>query len=432
MVRILLLLISTLNLSAQLRTENYAGLVSGYVNGYRTDARFNNQSGLCIDKLGNIYITDTKNHRVRKINIDGNVTTIAGNGIAGFVDSTYEHSMFNEPWGICVDDNLNLYVADFQNQRIRKISNGRVSTIAGVGISGFKEGYKDSAMLSYPRGLCLDDSGNVYIADSWNHRIRKLSTNGLLSTFAGNPDLIGVQSLGALKDTSRMFAKFYTPTAVKFDNGNFYITDAYNHAVRKIDVQGNVTTLCGGKGLGPDGGGNEDGDVTISQLNTPTELCVHPDSNCLYISDLANNTIRKLDISTKILSTYAGNTVVGSADGLALESSFNRPRGIDTHKGVIYVNDPNNNRVRRIFNDKKSVMNKNILSDNFEIKGNKICVKETNVSIKLFSLIGIQMGSFIGNNFDIDLSNFLERAIILSISIDNTQTYYFINNTLSF
>ncbi len=130
-----------------------------------------------------------------------------------------------------------MYVSDFINQRIRKISNDmEVTTIAGSGQAGYLEGPADEAKFNYPRGICLDDTGNIYIGDSWNHRIRKISTDGIVSTWAGGGTTIGVQSVGDYVDASDTAARFYTPCEVSIDQfNNIFVADAYNHRIRKID-----------------------------------------------------------------------------------------------------------------------------------------------------------------------------------------------------
>lgn len=160
---------------SQYYVTQYAGIGGGLVNGDTAVAKFNNPVGICVDKNGNMYITEAGNHTIRKIDVSGQVTTYAGAGIAGFQDGAAVTARFNQPWGIAIDDTGNIMVSDFLNQRIRKITpGGQVITIAGTGVAGLKNGKADTAQLNYPRGMCFDKNGILYIADSWNHSIRRL------------------------------------------------------------------------------------------------------------------------------------------------------------------------------------------------------------------------------------------------------------------
>lgn len=340
-----------LDLNSQNYVTTYAGSSGGLFNGDSVTAKFNNPVGICTDRLGNFYITEAGNNTIRKIDKQGNVTTYAGAGIGGYLDGNAATARFNQPWGICVDDSLNLYVSDFMNQRIRKISvAGIVSTLAGTGVAGLKNGKRDTALFNYPRGITLDKVGNIYIADSWNHRIRKIDTAGFVSTYAGNGLNIGSNTVGSLKDSICSEAAFYTPTGLAWDtSGNLYVADAYNHAIRKIDKNCTVTTVVGGKGSGPSGGDFEDGGFSIALLNTPTELLWDRDDNALYFSEIGNQRIRKINFGTGQVSTAAGTGNAGNKNARVDSATFDYPRGMTKRNGTIYVCDFNNHQIRKIY-----------------------------------------------------------------------------------
>ncbi len=209
-----------------LQSQNYVSIYagtgsSGFVNGDTSIASFNRPFGICIDTAGNLYIADAYNNCIRKISTDGQVSIYAGSGTAGYLDGEASEAKFNQPLNICLDDEGNMYVSDFINQRIRKISSDMmVTTIAGTGQSGHQNGAAAEAKFNYPRGICIDDTGNLYIGDSWNHRIRKISVDGVVSDWAGGGTVIGVQSVGDYVDASDTAARFYTPCELSIDQFN--------------------------------------------------------------------------------------------------------------------------------------------------------------------------------------------------------------------
>ncbi len=355
---LLLILFFLLNLQSsfsQYFVSTYSGTPSGgFDNGTIDIATFNSPFGMCIDKNNNLYIADAGNNCIRKINTTtGIVTTLAGTGTAGWRDGAANSARFNSPADLCIDDSGNVYISDFLNQRIRKLSvDGYVSTIAGTGTAGYIDSDHSTARFNYPRGICRDVSGNLYIADSWNHRIRKIDNFGMVTTFAGGGSSMGVGSTGALVDSNNINARFFTPAGLAIDQyGNIYVADAYNHRIRKIDTSGFVTTLVGNGEIGPTKGGYLNGSKTEAILNTPTEVFVDTNSNELYISDTFNNRIRKAEMISGFVSTFAGNGLPDYIDSLDSLSAFNYPRGLVVFAGTekkIYVNDYSNNSIRLI------------------------------------------------------------------------------------
>ena len=334
---------------AQYNVSTFAGSDSGFVNAKLTDAEFSTAFGMCMDSSGNIYVTDAGNNCIRMIDTAGTVSTFAGTGIPGNDDGTTATATFYSPTGICSDNFGNFYVADFLNHTIRKIdSDGLVTTLAGSGQPGFADGYATEAQFNYPRGICVDAEGNLYVGDSWNHRIRKITPDGNVTTYAGGGDQIGTESEGSCINGPVATARFYTPCGVAVDNfGNVYVADALNHRIRKIDNFGNVTTVAGSGESGWDNGGFLDAEDTLAVLNTPTELFVTPDQNIIF-SDTYGNRVRM--VSNGQVTTIAGDGNAGYLNGDGSTAEFNTPRGIvmNSTNGNIYVFDSRNFRIRLI------------------------------------------------------------------------------------
>ena len=346
----LVLLIWGAKLEAQNYVTTYAGTgFAGFVNGDTSIASFNRPFGMCIDPEGNLYLADAYNNVIRKISTDGEVSTYAGTGTAGYLDGPADEAEFNQPFNICLDDEGNMYVSDFLNQRIRKISSDMmVTTVAGTGIAGLLNGPAAQARFNYPRGICLDDTGNIYIGDSWNHRIRKISTTGFVSTWAGGGTTIGVQSVGAYLDGSDTAARFYTPCELSIDqDNNIFVADAYNHRIRKIDPSRMVTTVAGSGDSGPDGGGFQNGIASETMFKVPT-ACHVVANGSIYVGDGENQRVRV--ITDGMVSTFAGSGIAGFENGPDSMASFDFPRGcvMDYVMNRLYVVDYYNHAVRII------------------------------------------------------------------------------------
>jgi sugar lactone lactonase YvrE len=307
----------------QMMVSTLAGSGSaGFVDGVGTAAQFNDPIGIAVDAAGNLYVADTKNNRIRKITFSGEVSTLAGSGTAGSADGTGTNAEFSTPFDVAVDASGNVYVADYGNNRIRKITtSGVVSTLAGS-TAGFVNGTGTAAKFSGPEGVVVDASGNVYVADHRNHCIRKITAGGEVTTLAGSG------TLGFVDGTSTA-AQFYGPTDVAVDGtGNIYVADRFNHHVRKITSEGVVSTLGNG--------------ATFSGLMS---VAVDAEGN-VYISDNSSNRISK--IADGVVTTLAGS-VAGFADGAATDAKFNGPAGVVIDaSGNIYVVDEINRRIRKI------------------------------------------------------------------------------------
>ena len=314
--------------------------------GAAVEAQLNFPRGVAVDGAGNFYIADTENHRIRKVDPSGVITTIAGTGRRGFGGdgALAVQAGLSSPWGVAVDGAGNLYIADVGNYRIRKVDrSGIITTIAGTGRRGFSGdgGPAVHAQLNHSaRDLAVDTAGNLYIADKDNHRIRKVDRFGIITTVAGT----GERNFGGDGGPATA-AHLNDPGGVALDNaGNLYIADTDNQRIRKVDPSGIITTIAGSgrRGFGGDGG-----PATAARLHYPLNLVVDGAGN-LYISDSYNSRIRKVDPSG-IITTIAGTGRRGfSGDGgPAVQAQLHLPRGVALDgAGNLYIADTNNSRIR--------------------------------------------------------------------------------------
>ncbi len=300
-------------------------------------AMFSLPTGIATDFLRNVYVADCNSNRIYKIGPSGIVSTLAGSGSAGFVDGTGAGAWFNFPTDIAADASGNIYVADTYNHRIRKITPaGVVSTLAGDGTPGFAEGVGAVARFYYPTGVTADTHGNIYVADQENHRIRKITPAGVVSTLAGS-------GAPGFAEGAATAAQFKYPIRVATDvYGNVYVVDCQNHRIRKIRPTGVVTTLAG-NGIA----GFANGTGSTSQFNFPTGIATDASGN-VYVADTINNLIRRITV-TGAVSTVAGSGFQGFANGRGTIAEFNYPYGISVDaSGTIYVVETGNNCVRKI------------------------------------------------------------------------------------
>jgi sugar lactone lactonase YvrE len=320
--------------------------------GAATSAEVNIPYGLAVDSAGNIYIADLENNRIRKVTAStGIISTVAGNGTAGYSGDggAATSAEINFPYGVAVDSAGNIYIADFGNQRIRKVtaSTGIISTVAGDGIVGYSGdgGPATSAELDSPTGVAVDGAGNIYIADLGNYRIRKVTVStGKISTVAGD----GIQGYSGDGGPATS-AELYYATGVAVDTaGNIYISDVVNVRIRKVTAATGIINTVAGDGAG--GFSGDGGPATSAELSSPWGVAVDTAGN-IYISDVSNQRIRKVTASTGIINTVAGDGTVGySGDGGAATSAeLNYPYGVAVDSaGNIYIADTVNNRIRAV------------------------------------------------------------------------------------
>jgi sugar lactone lactonase YvrE len=316
---------------------NLAGnRIAGLSNGRGDQAEFRNPGGLVVDASGNVYVADAGNQQIRVITPGGvDVSTFAGNSTAGNGDGPLTAASFNLPSGITTDVSGNLFIADMGNNRIREITAGQIlSTLAGNGTTGFANGIASKAEFNSPVGAVADGSGNVYVTDNFNNVIRKITPDGVVSTFAGN----GQPGFAEGTGTS---ASFNSPAGIAIDNGgNLYIADEYNNRIRKITPDGTVSTLAGNGLLG-----SVNGSAATAEFDSPLGIAIDASGN-LYVS--AENAIREIS-PAGMVTTFAGVFWTGSSDGQGTNASFNRPFGIAIDNGGnLYIADEYNNRIRKI------------------------------------------------------------------------------------
>jgi sugar lactone lactonase YvrE len=294
---------------------------AGYADGVGAAASFNSPYGLGCDAAGNLFLSDVLNHRIRKITPAGVVTTLAGSGVAGLAEGTGAEASFSSPHGLTVDVGGNIYVADRNNHRIRKVTPaGVVTTLAGS-TRGLAEGTGAAAKFDNPHGIGVDLAGNVYLADTNNLRIRKVTAAGVVTTLATG---------------------FNTPVGIAVDAAaNVYVGATYNYSVRKVTPAGVVTTLAGSTA------GYVDATGTAAKFNRPHDVALDARGN-VYVCDRDNHRIRKVT-PAGVVTTVAGSGTPAFADGTGAAASFDNPIGIVLDPaGNVYVSDVNNHRIRKI------------------------------------------------------------------------------------
>ncbi len=315
------------------------------------DAALREPVGVAIDGDGNRYIASAGSNRVYKVDAAGVLTVVAGNGIYGFSGDggSAKAARLASPYSVALDTNGNLYIADQGNQRIRRVdaATGTISTVAGNGSAAFggDGGPATSAAISYPRGIAMDGGGNLYIADYENHRIRRVSAaTGLISTAAGN----GTSGFGGDGGQATSATLSY-PVSVGVDSsGNLYIADTSNNRVRKVDATTGTIDTIAGNGSGAFSG---DGGPAISaSLAFPRGLDIDS-AGSVYVADTGNNRVRKIEAGTGTIHTVAGNGSYGFTGdgGAATGAGFNYPYDVAVDSGGnLYIADRDNGRIRKV------------------------------------------------------------------------------------
>ncbi len=315
----------------------------GFTDGTAQEATFNNPHGIAISPQGNIYICDRFNHIIRKISPDGVVSTLAGNpGNLGDIDGQGSSARFYEPWGLCVDADENVYVADTRNNKIRKITpDGTVTTYAGTGNYGTTDGPYNASTFGQPVGIEIDNDGYVYVADHSTHIIRKIDLDQNVITLAGSAFLSGDQ------DGTGNQALFNRPYGLTLDiNGDILVADEWNHKIKRISPEGVVTTIAGNGATG-----NIDSTLEASTFHYPWDVAVDPLGR-IYVADGLNYTIRRIEPgnSPEVITLAGTPGILGSQDGNADIARFVSTTGI-TFSALtreLYVADAYNNLIRRV------------------------------------------------------------------------------------
>ena len=300
--------------------------------GLATSARLNAPRTLDVDRNGNQYIIDTLNHRVRRVDTAGRITTIAGTGSAGFAGDggPATSARLNTPHGIVLDAAGNVYIADPPNQRIRKVdTSGRITTVAGNGSSGYNgDGIPaTSARLNYPKGVEIGPDGLLYIADNNNHRVRAVDAGGIIRTVAGTGSS-GFSGDGGPATAARLAE----PRNVDFGpDGSLYIVDQVNDRIRRVGPGGTISTFASGFGLARDVAVDGAGNV--------------------YVADESRSRVYRVDPAGTV-STFAGTGSSGDSGdgGAATAARLDHPRGVawDAVRGVVLIADTSNHRIRRV------------------------------------------------------------------------------------
>jgi sugar lactone lactonase YvrE len=318
--------------------------------GAATSASLTGPRGVAVDPLGNLFIADMGNDRVRRVDAaSGIITTVAGGGAAsGLGDGGPATSArLDLPPDVAVDGRGNFFVADAGNYRIRRVDaeTGIITTLAGTGALAFigDGGAATSAGLSSPRGITVDSLGRLFISDNFNRRIRRVDLNGSITTVAGTG-----QEGGSGDDGPATSAQFSHPRGVAVDSlGNLFIADAFNHRIRRVDASGIITTVAGTGEADPSGDG---GPATSAGLQFPNSVALDHQGN-LFIADDGNRRVRKVDAETGVISTVAGTGESGfSGDGgPATSAQLGALRGVALDgQGNLFIADGENHRIRRV------------------------------------------------------------------------------------
>lgn len=315
-----------------------AGSTSGFADGVGASAQFNQPTTMAMDLGGNIYVADTLNHRIRKIASDGTTSTFAGTGSPGFVNGSATVAQFNEPKGLVISPSGVLFVTDSKNHCIRAIStSGDVTTYSGLGTAGFTDGIPTAARFRFPCGIAIDSAGILYVADTMNNRIRKVDTDGSVSTLAG------ATTAGSANGTASV-ARFNQPLGIALDaSGNAYVTEVNSHAIRKVASNGTTSLFAGSAATA----GYVDGLPAAARFTSPAGLSFSADG-LLYVADSGNHIIRTVTAAGDV-GTFAGSGVNGTVDGNGDDAAFSQPVAVvvsSTDK--VFVAERTNSVIRQI------------------------------------------------------------------------------------
>lgn len=314
---------------------------AAFADGTGTSAAFNRPHGIAFDGQSALYVGDLSNHRIRKVDINtGAVTTLAGNGVATFADGVGTSASFNTPHGVTCDRQGNLFVADIWNHRIRKIalSTGAVTTFAGNGTASTIDATTTAASFNLPRNVDIDSFGNIYVAETNGCRIRKITSAGVVSTIAGNGGT-------AVSDGIGTNAGINKPEGLGVDNqGNLYIADTKGRYIRHMNLSTGMVTTIAGNGVSA----IADGTGTSAQIGDPVCVLFDGKGN-LFVSEFTFNRIRKINLATKVVTTIVGSGEGAYLDGTGTSAKLSNPEAIAIdNNGILYLAEYGSNRIRKI------------------------------------------------------------------------------------
>jgi DNA-binding beta-propeller fold protein YncE len=316
------------------------GAAFGYQDGTGASAIFSNPCGVAVDGSGTVYVVDRENHTVRQVTSGGVVTTIAGAGLPrGSTNATGSNARFFGPHGMAIDSSGNIFVVDRHNSLIRKMTSGAVVTTFAGSIPGALDATGTNARFRYPTGLVIDASNNLYVAEQQNHTIRKITPGAVVTTLAGTAG-----SSGTTNATGDL-ARFNNPNGVAVDAAaNVYVADSSNHAIRKITSAGVVTTFAG---LAGTSGALNHNTGTSARFNNPLDIARDPSTGNFYVADRNNYAIRKIT-SAGVVTTFAGQMgSFGYVDATGGDARFLEPSAVKTDSsGNVFVVD--RTRIRKI------------------------------------------------------------------------------------
>lgn len=325
-------------------TSTYSGiaLASGSTDGAAISAQFffGSGAGMTFDSSGNLYVADTSNNTIRKISTANIVSTFAGTaGAPGAVDGTGIAARFDSPGGIVADSGNNLFVTDSDNNQIRKITPaGVVTTFAGSGATASVDGTGPAAQFNYPYAIAIDSANNLYVTDIGSHVIRKITPGAVVTTLAGSAGMFGST------DGTGAAARFNDPEGLAVDSsGNIFVADSGNATIRKITPAGVVTTFAG-SGVN----GSADGIGLAAEFDWPMGIAFDSSDN-LYVSDWSGNNVRKITPAAVVstLSGVAGN--VGSTDGTGALAEYMWPCGAAVNSSnILFIGDCGNHNIRKV------------------------------------------------------------------------------------
>lgn len=344
---------------AQNAVTTQAGSTQGFMDATGSSAKFKAPTGICISPDGQfLYVADYSGHRIRKINVSTKaVTTVAGNGVSGYNDSTGSAAQFSYPSGVCINSTGTfLYICDNGNGRIRKVqlSNSRVTTVAGNGSFSYSDNANGLlASFNGPTDVIIANDTALYVSDTENQLIRKINLQTTEVT-----TIAGMLNVGGFQNGVGANAAFRLPRGLAISNnkGTLYIADTGNNMIRAIDLSDNNVTTVAGDGVQ---GYLDNANAQNARFNSPNGVAVVPgDANTLFVADNANHRIRKIDLSNSSVSTIAGNGAVPPASTYAdntngLNAKFFYPTNLIVSPDAkdIYVADQGNFRVRRVKTD---------------------------------------------------------------------------------